>query len=69
MKNTITYKGFTARVEYSADDSVFVGRVIGVEDIIAFDGSTVDELKKEMGKMIEFHLEVCKTKGIKGNEQ
>ena len=65
MNNTITYKGFTSRVKYSADDGIFVGRVTGVEDIIAFEGSTIDELKKEMEKMIEFHLEVCKKRGVK----
>ncbi|MEZ5344305.1 MAG: type II toxin-antitoxin system HicB family antitoxin [Pyrinomonadaceae bacterium] len=65
MNNTITYKGFTARVEYSSVDEVFVGRVIGIDDIIGFHCASVKELKKEMKAMIDFHLEVCSKKGIK----
>ncbi len=36
MKNTLFYKGFTARVEFDADDNIFVGRVLGVRSIIGF---------------------------------
>lgn len=65
MNNTLTYKGYVARVEYSADDEVFVGRVLGVDDIIAFHSETVDDLKTEMKEMIEFYLEICRKKGKK----
>ena len=65
MNNTINYKGYIARVEYSADDEVFVGRVVGLRDIITFHGETVKELKEQMKEMIEFYLDVCKKKGKK----
>lgn len=65
MNNTLSYKGFTAKVEYSAADELFVGRVLGIKDIIGFHGETVEELKAEMKGMIDFHIEVCKKSGEK----
>ncbi len=59
MNNTLRYKGFTAKIEFSADDALFVGRVMGIDDIIGFHGETVAELKKEFKESIEFYLEVC----------
>jgi predicted HicB family RNase H-like nuclease len=32
------YKGYEAVVEYDEEDRLFVGRVINIQDIIAFDG-------------------------------
>ncbi|MCC6329150.1 MAG: type II toxin-antitoxin system HicB family antitoxin [Acidobacteria bacterium] len=59
MNSTLKYKGFTAKIDFSADDGVFVGRVLGIDDIVIFHGKTVAELKKEFKESIEFHLEVC----------
>lgn len=59
MNSTLKYKGFTAKIEFSADDGVFVGRVLGIDDMIIFHGKSVAELKKEFKDSIEFHLEVC----------
>ncbi len=38
MTNTMTYKGYTARVEYDPRDDIFVGRVLGIQDRITFHG-------------------------------
>ena len=32
----MTYKGYTARIEYSEEDACLVGRVAGLRDIITF---------------------------------
>ena len=41
MTNTMTYKGYIARVEYDPRDDIFVGRVLGIEDRVTFHGATV----------------------------
>lgn len=61
--NTLTYKGLTAQIEFSGDDEVFFGRIIGIDDIVTFHSDTVEGLKSEMEKMVDFYLE---TKGKKG---
>ena len=45
MKNTMAYKGYTARIEFDAQDRIFFGRLAGIRDIVTFHGETVDELE------------------------
>lgn len=63
MKNTLFYKGFTARVEFDPDDNIFVGRVLGVRDIIGFHGETMTELTTDFHNAIEHYLKVCLERG------
>ena len=39
--NTMIYKGYAARIEYSEEDGCFVGDLAGIRDIVGFDGKTV----------------------------
>lgn len=63
MNNTLNYKGFTAKVEFSADDNVFFGRLLGIDAIVTFHAETVEELKSSMKESVDFYLEVCEKKG------
>ena len=63
MNNKLTYKGFTAKVEFSADDNVFFGRLLGMRDIVAFHGETVEELKDSMRETVDFYIETCEKEG------
>ena len=65
MNNLLSYKGFTAKVEFSADDNLFVGRLIGIDDIVMFDAETVDGLKSAFEESVDFHIEVCEKTGRK----
>lgn len=65
MNNLLTYKGFTAKIEFSADDNVFFGRVLAIPEIVGFHAENVEDLKKEMAGMIDFYLESCEKKGKK----
>ena len=65
MKNTLTYKGFTARIEFDSDDNIFFGRVLGVSDIIGFHGETVSALTADFHNAIDHYLEVCRQRGEK----
>lgn len=33
--NTLTYKGYIARVAFDERDQLFVGRVLGVRDVVS----------------------------------
>ncbi len=68
MSDLMEYKGFKARVEYSADDEVFFGRLLGIEDIVTFEGKTVRELKKDMKEAVDFHIEICERSGKAANK-
>jgi predicted HicB family RNase H-like nuclease len=65
MSNTMTYKGYTAHVGFDADEALFVGRVLGVRDIIGFHGTTVDELTSDFHHAVDHYLAVCARRGEK----
>lgn len=59
MNNLMEYKGYHAKIEFSADDNIFVGRILGINDIIAFDGDTVSELEAAFHESVDDYLETC----------
>ena len=63
--NTMTHKGYTARVEYDERDNIFVGRVLGIRSIISFDGTTVKALRSQFVHAIGDYLAECDERGIK----
>ncbi len=64
MKNTLTYKDFVGSVHYSAEDSVFYGKIEGINDLITFEGTSVNELKEAFTQMVDKHLKDCDAEGI-----
>lgn len=60
MNNILEYKGFRAAIEFSADDDVFVGRLIDIDDIVSFHATTVEDLKTVFRESVDFHVEVTK---------
>lgn len=61
--NTMSYKGYTARVEFDERDNLFVGRVLGVKAIIGFHGETVADLRSDFEAAIDFMIEDCQARG------
>jgi predicted HicB family RNase H-like nuclease len=61
--NMMKYKGYIARIEYDEGDRIFVGRLAGIEDIVTFHGSTVDELETAFHESVDHYLEVSERTG------
>ncbi len=57
---TMRYKDYSARIEYSDEDSCFVGHIANIRDIVGFHGKSVDELKKAFQDAVNDYLETCK---------
>ena len=58
------YKGYAARIEYDERDDIFVGRVLGMSDIISFHASSVPELHEAFREALEDYLADCAEQGI-----
>lgn len=56
MKNTLTYRGYIAHIEFDADDRLFFGRLVGIRDIVTFHGRTVDELESAFKEAVDHYL-------------
>jgi len=56
----MTYKGYSARVEFDDDDMIFFGQVIGIRDVITFEGESVKEIEKAFHDSVDDYLDMCK---------
>lgn len=57
------YKGYIGRVEYDDKAKIFHGEVIGLRDVITFQGTTVKEIEKAFKDSIDDYLAWCKKRG------
>lgn len=63
MNDILEYKTYYGEVHFSAEDEVFYGKVIGINDLVTFEGSTVKELKKAFYEAVDDYLATCKQLG------
>lgn len=61
--NTMTHKGYAARVEYSEEDACFVGHIAGIRDVIGFHGESVAELRAAFAEAVDDYLATCEKLG------
>ena len=59
MTNTMSYKGYSARIEYDDDDSIFIGRLAGIRDGVGFHADTVEALREAFREAVEDYIETC----------
>lgn len=59
------YKGYIGHVEYDDEAKIFHGEVVGLRDIITFQGKSVGELEKAFHDSINVYLNWCKERGEK----
>ena len=53
----LEYKGFKGSVEYSKEDNCLCGKVQGMsKDLIAYEGQTLDELRRDFEDGIDSYL-------------
>lgn len=68
MNDILQYKDYYASVHFSSEDEVFHGKVLGINDLITFEGSSVKELKKAFQEAVEDYLETCMEIGKEPNK-
>ena len=61
--STMTYKSYSARVDFDERDGIFVGHVLGVRDTIGFHGTTVAALRADFHNAVDHYLAVCAKRG------
>lgn len=58
-KDILVYKDYIATIHFSTDDELFFGKIEGIDDLITFEGTCVDELKKAFEDSVEEYIELC----------
>lgn len=65
---TMNHKGYSAKVEFDAEDRIFVGRVVGIRDVVSFHGESVGELETACREAIDDYLDACEKLGQQPNK-
>jgi predicted HicB family RNase H-like nuclease len=68
MKDVMEYKGFIGSVHFRAGDDIFFGKLEAINDLIMFEGDTVDKLKKAFREAVDDYLATCKAMGREPNK-
>ena len=53
------YKDYMAAIEFDADDEIFTGRIVGINDVVGFHASAVKALKKAFHEAVDDYIEAC----------
>ena len=54
--NTLNYKGFIGSVAFSEEDNVFFGKIEGIDGLVNFEGSSVEELKEAFHEAVDDYV-------------
>ena len=66
--NAITYKGYTTRVDFDVDDRIFVGRLLGIRDVVGFHADTFAEFEQVFRATVDDYLDTCQRQGWEPNK-
>lgn len=62
--DVMAYKGYTGSIEFSAEDNVYFGKIIGICSLISYEGETAKELLEDFHGAVDDYLALCKENGI-----
>ena len=61
--NVMTYGDYAARIDYDAEDEIFVGRIAGIRDGVSFHADSVQALREAFHEAVDDYIETCRTTG------
>lgn len=60
MNEFLKYKGYSAQIQFSAEDDVFYGQILGINELVNFQGDSVKSLKKAFEEAVDDYLDTGK---------
>lgn len=61
--NTMRYRGYTAQMEFDVEDKIIAGRVLAIDDIITFHGTSVAQFEAAFHASVDSYLIACQKLG------
>ncbi|MBS3747990.1 MAG: type II toxin-antitoxin system HicB family antitoxin [Wenzhouxiangellaceae bacterium] len=59
----LKYKGYLGHAEYDDEARLFHGEVLGLKDVITFQGTEVEQLEKAFRDSVDDYLDFCQQRG------
>jgi len=63
MSQLLGYKDYFGSVLYSAEDRCLHGRILGIRDMVSYEGTTVRGLEKNFKAAVDEYLAFCEAEG------
>ena len=60
MSSVLEYKNYVGTAEFSAEDEVFHGRLEGIRDLVTYQATEVEGLKKAFRAAVEDYFATCR---------
>ena len=57
--NYLHYKNYVGSVEFSEEDAVFHGKVMGIKSLISFEGDSVNSIINDFHTAVDVYLKYC----------
>jgi predicted HicB family RNase H-like nuclease len=57
------YKGYSANVLFDDENDIFHGEVLGIRDVVTFQGKSAKELRRAFADSVNDYLEFCRERG------
>ena len=61
---TLKYKGYLGSVEFSEEDNVMFGKILGIDALVNYEGENIQQLTTSFHEAVEDYLVFCKEHGI-----
>lgn len=56
---TMKYKDFEGSIETSYEDRIMFGKILFINDLIMYEGNSIDELEQSFHEAVDSYLEFC----------
>jgi predicted HicB family RNase H-like nuclease len=57
------YKGYIGKVEFDPEAKVLHGEVVGIRDVVTFQGDSIKEIEKAFRESVDDYLAFCNERG------
>lgn len=68
MSQTKPYRGYRGTVEYSHEDGVLFGKVIGIRDLVNYEAETAKEIEPAFKCAVDTYIADCEAAGEQPNK-
>lgn len=68
MRTTLQHRDYDGSVEFSAEDKMLHGRVLGIRDMVSYGGKSVRELEQNFRDAVDEYLAFCEKRGKAPNK-
>jgi predicted HicB family RNase H-like nuclease len=59
-KNIFAYNSFVGSVAFSTEDEIFYSKVVGIKELVSYEGNTVSNLKANFHNSVDDYIDLSK---------